>query len=151
MAGLCIRDPRRSEWGRVRFLAVAGAVLFVAGFAWGLQFPVIKKIWTSSFVLVAGGWSMMLLAAFYAVADVWKYNRWLQPFVWLGSNALAVYILSNILDFNALSERFAGGPIAGLLNGIWSGLGGVVLALVSIVLCILVAGFLYRRKIFLRL
>ncbi len=151
ISGRWLRDPGRSEWGRVGVLGITGAVLFAGGFAWGIPFPVIKKIWTSSFVLVAGGWSMMLLAAFYLVADVWKQSRWLTPFVWLGSNALAIYILSNILDFNGLSERFAGGAVAAALDGVWTGLGALVLAVVSIVLCMLAAGFLYRRKIFLRL
>ena len=46
------------------------------GWLWGIQFPVIKKIWTSSYVLVAGGYSAMLLGAFYLVVDVWKFQKW---------------------------------------------------------------------------
>ena len=94
---------------------------------------------------------MLLLSAFYTVADIWKMDRWLKPFVWLGSNALTVYILSNIVDFGALSARFAGGDVAAAMNHAWSGSGELLLALVSIGLCMLVAGFLYRRKVFLRL
>lgn len=151
LAGGCLRDPKRTEWGRVGLLALSGAALFSAGILWGEQFPLIKKIWTSSFVLVAGGWSMMLLAVFYMVADVWKLDRWLRPFIWLGSNALAIYIVSNVVDFGRLSERFAGGSIASYLDGVWPGLGGLVLAVVSILLCIGLAGFLYRRRVFIRL
>jgi len=151
ISGRWLRDPVRGDWGKVRLLAITGIVLMVLGFAWGTQFPVIKKIWTSSFVLVAGGWSMLLLSGFYLVADVWKYSRWLQPFVWLGCNALAIYLVSNVVNFGSLSERFVGGQVLATLNGAWTGLGDVALALVSMVLCILLAGFLYRRKIFLRL
>jgi len=150
-AGRWLRDPERSQGQKVRILALCGAALMAAGFLWAFQFPIIKKIWTSSFVLVAGGWSMLLLAAFYQVADVWKLRSWLQPFAWLGSNALVIYMVSNIVDFNQLSARLAGGNVAALLNGIWPGLGTVVLALTSVVLCMLLCGFLYRRKIFLRL
>ena len=94
---------------------------------------------------------MLLLSGFYVVADIWKLRAWLSPFVWIGSNALAIYLFSNVVNFGSLSERFAGGQVAAGLNGAWTGLGDLVLALVSIALCMLLAGFLYRRKIFLRL
>jgi predicted acyltransferase len=150
-AGRWIKDPGRRRQAKAGRLAIAGGVLLGIGLFWSLQFPVIKKVWTSSFVLVAGGWSMLLLAVFYQVADVWKLRSWLQPFVWLGSNSLMIYLVSNIVDFGRLSERFAGGTVAAALNGLWPGLGALVLALTSIVLCMLLCGFLYRRKIFLRL
>jgi len=151
LAGRCLRDPARSGRAKVALLALAGCALMAAGFLWGLQFPIIKKIWTSSFVLVAGGWSMLLLSLFYLVADVWKLRSWLAPFAWLGSNALTIYLVSNIVDFNRLSERFAGGSVASFLNGLWPGLGGLVLAVASVVLCMLLCGFLHRRRIYLRL
>lgn len=150
-AGRWLRDPGRSHANRLLTLASAGACLLGAGYAWGVPFPLIKKLWTSSFVLVAGGWSMLLLAAFYLVADVWSWRRGLRPFAYLGANALAIYLISNIVDFGALSQRFAGGAVSGLLDRSWQGLGGLVLALTSIVLCVLVCRFLYRRGIFLRL
>lgn len=151
LAGRLLRDPARSGRAKVALLALAGCGLVAAGLLWGLQFPLIKKIWTSSFVLVTGGWSMILLSAFYLVADVWNLRSWLTPFAWLGSNALTIYMISNIVDFGRLSERFAGGAVAAALNGIWPGLGGLVLAVASVVLCMLLCGFLYRRRIFLRL
>ena len=150
LAGIWIRRTDRRQADKALYLAAAGVALMVLGFAWGTQFPIIKKVWSSSFVLVAGGWSMVLLSGFYTVADIWGRTRYLQPFVWLGSNALTVYIASNIIDFGALSARFAGGDIAAALNRAWAGLGELVPALVSIALCMLLAGFLYRRRIFLR-
>ncbi len=150
-AGRWLRDPAHSESRRVGGLALAGLALIALGFLWGLQFPPIKKIWTSSFVLVAGGWSMLFLAAFYQVADVWKIRWWTTPFVYLGSNALAIYVVSNIVDFHNLAARLLGGPWAGTLDGLRPGLGEVVLALTSLVLCVLLCRFLYLRKIFLRL
>jgi predicted acyltransferase len=150
-AGRWTRDPTRSPQAKVWLLALAGCALLATGLLWGLQFPLIKKIWTSSFVLAAGGWGMLLLAAFYQVADVWKIRFWLWPLAWLGSNALAIYLVSNVVDFSSLSARIAGGAVAASLNGLWPGLGALVLALVSIALCMLLCGFLYRRRIFLRL
>jgi predicted acyltransferase len=102
-------------------------------------------------VLVAGGWSVLLLAMFYFVIDVWKVRAWATPFVWLGTNAITIYLISNVTDFGKLSERFAGGDVAAWLDARWSGLGGLVLAVVSVVLCMAICRFLYQRKIFLRL
>ena len=150
-AGRWLRDSSRSERARVALLVLTGGALLAAGYTWGLQFPLIKKIWTSSFVLVAGGWSMLLLGGFYLVADVWKIQAWARPFAWVGSNALVIYLVSNVVDFNALSARFTGGAIASGLDAVWPGLGGLVLAVVSIVLCFALCRFLHERKIFLRL
>lgn len=150
-AGLLLRDPARTEKHKAALLAGTGVALIILGYAWGLQFPVIKKIWTSSYVLVAGGWSMLLLATFYIVIDGWKVRAWATPFVWLGTNAITIYLISNVTDFGKLSARFAGGDVAAWLDARWTGLGGLVLAIVSVLICMALCRFLYQRKIFLRL
>jgi predicted acyltransferase len=132
-------------------LLVAGLLLVAVGHAWGQSFPVIKKIWTSSFVLVAGGWSACLLGFFYLVVDVIGFRSWAMPFVWVGSNSLAIYLISNIVDFGKLSERFAGGDMERALNGLWPGLGGVVVTAIGIVFCFGLCRLLYNRKLFLRI
>jgi predicted acyltransferase len=149
--GLWLRRPGVPERRRVAVLAIAGTLLLLLGSAWGVQFPVVKKIWTSSFVLVAGGYSALAMAAFYLVIDVWKMRGWAAPFVWVGSNALTVYLLCNVVDFGALARRFTGGNITSWLDALRPGLSSLAEALFSLVLCFAVARFLYRRKIFLRL
>ena len=64
---------------KVAWLAGAGVAALALGFLWGTQFPIVKKIWTSSFVLVAGGWSLLLLALFYYVIDVRGYGASTRP------------------------------------------------------------------------
>lgn len=151
-AGLLLRDEKRTGEQKAAWLAGAGVVLLAAGHLWGLQFPVIKKIWTSSYVLVAGGWSALLLALFYYLIDVRQIRGWAVPFVWIGTNALTIYLISNVVDFKALSERLAGGEIAGWLNDrVTAHLGDLVLAVTGLGLCFLICRFLYRRQIFLRL
>jgi len=150
-AGNCLRDGRLSPARKAAVLAGMGAALLAVGLAWAVPFPVIKKLWTSSFVLVTGGISALALAGFYLVIDVWRIRAWAAPFVWVGANALTVYLLSNIVDFGALARRFTGGTVTAWLDTVRPGLSGVTEALVSIALCFAVAGFLYRRKIFLRL
>jgi len=69
------------EMKKVYYFIGGGVALVIAGYLWGLQFPIIKRIWTSSYVLVAGGYSFMLLGVFYLGAairrrrtgnDVWR-------------------------------------------------------------------------------
>lgn len=151
LAGTWLQVAKSPPVMRAVLLAVAGALVYCLGHLWGLDFPVIKKIWTSSFVLEAGGIAAMALAAFYLVIDVWKIRAWATPFVWVGANALAVYLLCNIVEFGPLARRFVGGSVESSLDGARVGLGGLVAALLSVGLCFAAARFLYRRKIFLRL
>lgn len=151
LAGNWLRDPRLSPARRAAMLAGAGAGLLVLGLAWGVPFPIVKKLWTSSFVLVAGGISALAMAAFYFVIDVWRIRAWAAPFVWVGANALTVYLLCNVVDFGALANRFVGGNVTSSLDALRPGLSGLTEALFSIFLCFAVARFLYQRKIFLRL
>ncbi|MGO8720171.1 MAG: acyltransferase family protein, partial [Acidobacteriaceae bacterium] len=72
-AGLLLKDKKTGDRRKVIYLLSFGVVSIALGWLWGLQFPVIKKLWTSSYVLVAGGYSAILLAAFYQIVDVWKY------------------------------------------------------------------------------
>jgi predicted acyltransferase len=146
-----ITDDSRSARVRVGGLATAGVALVALGWLWNAQFPVIKNLWTSSFVLVAGGWSVLLLAAFYQVVDVWGVQGWARPFMWVGANSLLIYLVSNVVDFAKLSERIAGGPIAAWLDAQWPGLGGLALALVGAGIAVGFCGLLYRRGIFLRI
>jgi len=153
-AGLLLMNPGVADQRKVALLFGAGATAVFLGWLWGLQFPVIKKIWTSSYVLLAGGYSAMLLGAFYLVVDVWKQRAWCQPFVWLGMNAITIYLTKNFLggSFNRLSSRLVGGDISVWLNEhIAKGCGDLMVAIVGLLLAIWFVRFLYKRKIFLRL
>ena len=150
-SGLLLRDPARTENRNAALIAGLGAASLVLGLLWSLEFPIIKKIWTSSFVLVAGGWSMIFLSLFYTVIDIWKVSRWSTPFVWIGTNALAIYVISEISDFGKLASRFVGGDVGAWLDAHWTGSSGLMTGLVSVLLCMALGRFLYRRKLFLRL
>jgi predicted acyltransferase len=152
-AGLLLRNQRIESRRKVMYLVgfgVAGAVL---GWLWNLQFPVIKKIWTSSYVLVAGGYSALLLALFYFLVDVLKFQRWCQPFVWIGMNSITIYLASNIIGgFSRLANRLAGGDVKAFFDQqIAKGVGDLIVAMVGLALAFWFVHFLYRKKIFLRL
>jgi predicted acyltransferase len=97
LAGRLIRSDDFTDQERVRVLLVGGVVGILLGFLWGIQFPVIKKIWTSSYVLVTAGYSSIFLAAFYQVIEIWRVRRWAAPFVWIGMNAIAIYIIAGFV------------------------------------------------------
>lgn len=153
LAGLLMVTPRVKPGAKVAWLLGAGAVAVGLGFLWGLQFPVIKKIWTSSYVLVAGGYSAMLLGAFYLVVDVLGFRLWCQPLVWVGMNPITLYLTKNIIGgYTKLAARFAGGDVKSWFDAhISQGAGELVISLVGLGLMFWLARFLYRRKIFLRL
>lgn len=151
-AGLLLQRTDRSDRQKLLWLAAGGAGAVAAGWLWHLEFPVVKKIWTSSFVLVAGGWSCLLLTAFYYLVDVRRWRRWCEPLVWIGMNPITLYLAANILGFQRLAPRFAGGSIKTFLDHqLAPGLGDLTLALIALALMLALARFLYVRKIFLRL
>ncbi|MHB8519174.1 MAG: acyltransferase family protein [Limisphaerales bacterium] len=146
-AGLLLRNKTIPDRKKVAWLVGAGMAGVALGWLWGLQFPVIKKLWTSSYVLVAGGYSALLLALFYQVIDVWKWQKWAQPFVWVGMNPITMYLAENLIDFGKIARRFVGGD----LNQWFGACGSLVVAVAGLMLVFWFAHFLYRRKIFLRL
>jgi predicted acyltransferase len=146
-SGLLLSNPRIPQRKKVLTLIAGGIAGVFLGFIWGLQFPVIKKIWTSSYVLVAGGYSCLFLAVFYQVIEVWQRRRWAAPFVWIGMNPITIYLASEVVDFRALAERIAGGPIKGFLGSY----GDLLITSLALGLSFLLVRFLYQRKIFLRL
>jgi predicted acyltransferase len=150
-AGLLLQKRTVSEQKKVLYLFAAGVTAVIAGWLWNNQFPVIKKIWTSSYVLVAGGYSAMLLAAFHQVVEIWHWRKWTAVFVWIGANPITLYIADSLIGFDKLARRFVGGDIKRIFESSFGpGTGDLVIAIVGLVLASALAWFLYRRKIFLR-
>ena len=130
LAGLLLQNPLTPDQRKVQILCVGGALMVAAGFLWGLQFPVIKKIWSSSYVLVAGGYSALLLGLFYLIIEVWHVQRWAQVFIWIGSNAITLYVIHNVVDLPKLASRFAGGGVKDYLDAhVARGFGEVAITL----------------------
>lgn len=147
LAGCLLLKEDMAPTVKTIILIVAGITLVAGGFVWGLSFPVVKKIWTSSFVCVAGGYSLILLAIFHQIVDVWAFEFWCRPLIWVGSNALAIYLGASLLNYRKVAERLVGGPISGHLGRT----GEVLVAVTALLVMIAFARFLYRRQLFLRL
>jgi predicted acyltransferase len=98
----------RSPKAKCFALYAYAAGLLLSGLAWSLWLPIIKLLWTSSFVLVAGGLSCLMMATFYLIVDVLGYRRWIFPFKVIGMNALAVYMATILFDFRKIGSIFVG-------------------------------------------
>ncbi len=110
LAGKWLRTNKKTE-NKAAGLAIAGLGLIAAGAVWGIWFPIIKKIWTSSYVLYAGGWSLLLLALFYYIIDVKQYKKWAFFFVVIGVNPLTIYLMQEFVNFEEIAKFFFGGAL----------------------------------------
>jgi predicted acyltransferase len=145
LAGNVLRSARSAK-DKFLFLSVGGLGIVSLGLIWSLWFPIIKLLWTSSFVLVTGGISCLLLAAFYLVVDVGGYRRWAFGFVVIGTNALAVYMATMLFDFRNLGNIFVGHllPRVGRYNSLLE-------ACVALMIVWLILFWMYRTKSFVKL
>ncbi len=151
-AGLLLRRTDLDDTKKLRALIVSGLALLALGWMWHLEFPVVKKIWTSSYVLVAGGWSLLLLSTFYWIVDIKRWRAWCQPFVWVGMNPITLYVISGLVGYRAMANRLAGGDVRAWFNTTFNpGTGAFMISCVSLALMLALARFLHRRELFLRL
>jgi predicted acyltransferase len=150
-AGLLLNNQRVEAGRKSLWLAGAGVALIAAGLIWSLQFPINKHLWTSSFVLVSGGFAALLLGAAHEIIDVRGYKAWAAVFVWVGASAITLYVFNMIVGFYPIARRLVGGDVARLADAyLVAGAGKFTAAVLGIAMAVTAARFLYRRKIFLR-
>ena len=101
LAGNVLRSERAPR-EKIRWFVVAGVSGLAAGalLGWLGVCPVVKRIWTPSWVLFSGGWCCLLLAGFYAGVDVARRGRWAFPLIVIGANSIAAYLIAHLfVDF----------------------------------------------------
>jgi predicted acyltransferase len=106
--GLAIQR-RGIDYGTVLLLVGCGAICVEVALVWDLAFPINKKIWTSSYVLLSGGLAMQLLAACLLKFDIWGWRRLARPYEMVGVNAILVFVGSGILATALARWQVAGG------------------------------------------
>jgi predicted acyltransferase len=87
----------RSPRTKVAAMVGAGLLGVAAGELLSLWFPINKKLWTSSYVVFSAGLALLCLALCYWILDIRQWRRWSKPFVVFGKNAIAAYVLSEML------------------------------------------------------
>jgi predicted acyltransferase len=151
IAGGVLRSDR-DQTAKIGWLVMAGLAGLLAGWLCGVTgvCPVIKRIWTPSWVLFSGGWCFLFLAGFYWVMEIRKCRRWAFPLTVIGMNSIAAYLIAHLFEgfiakalprhFGKAWFTFAGPAYEPLL------LGAAILLVEWLLLF-----WMYRRKIFLRI
>jgi predicted acyltransferase len=128
-------------------LALAGVLCLMIGLLWNMVFPINKNMWTSSFVLFAGGWSLLLLSLFYFIIEVADFKKWSLPFIWIGTNSILIYMAAHgVINFEYTATYLFGGLINFtplLWQPVWLGCGILIIQLALVY-------FLYKKKWFLK-
>lgn len=145
MAGHLLRSDKVGI-RKVLWLLAIGAGCIVAGLVWSLGFPIIKHLWTSSFVLFSGGICFILLALFYLLIDLLGFRIWAFGFVVLGMNAITVYMAVHIVNFRNISGVFVEG--LGKYTGNWY---SFIQALAGFAVVWLILWWMYRKKTFIKI
>jgi predicted acyltransferase len=101
-------------------------------------------------VLLTAGLSAILLATFYQITDIWGKRTWAAPFIWIGTNAITIYLVAHVIHLDKIAERLAGGEIKGAFDAIRPGAGDLLITAVALGLAVLFCRFLYKRGIFLK-
>ncbi|HEX4792941.1 MAG TPA: hypothetical protein VH370_04065 [Humisphaera sp.] len=143
---------RRGSWFKLGVMLAAG----VAGLAIGWTLnelgvcPLVKRIWTPSWVIFSAGWALVLLGLFYFVMDIAKVRLWAMPLVVVGANSIAVYTMSQMLHpwFRDTARRHFGGNLFNMFGATWSPMVDTGLFLIF---CWLACWWMYRSKIFVKI
>ena len=127
-------------------MAIAGIIFVALAQVWNIFFPINKNLWTSSFVLMVGGLSLLLLAIFYYVIDILGYRKWAFFFSVIGMNSILIYLSPHFINWEYATNGFF--QWAGQLVGDPWNVFVMVLCFLAVKWAFLY--FLYKKKVFLR-
>jgi len=145
IAGDILQSDRQGR-KKTGILLLYGLGCLAIGHIWGLHFRISRHLWTSSFILVSGGWAFLFMAVFYWVIDVMKYQKWAFFLKVIGMNSLATYLLYYFIDFYYTSNLMFYGlyaPLPEQWQKVFEAVGALVLVWLTLYL-------MYRKKIFLK-
>jgi len=94
---------------KIYYMVGIGTLLVIVGLIMNIWNPIVKHIWTGSFVFFSGGLCVLLLAFFYLVIDYWKIQTKRRFFIIIGSNAIFAYLASHLFDWRLIADVFLGG------------------------------------------
>lgn len=144
-AGYILKDKELMSRKKIGYLLGIGALMVTAGWTWGIWHPVIKKIWTSSMVLVSSGYCFLLMGLFYYIID---YKGWRKHTGWLkvyGMNSIVAYMLAMCVNFSCIGHS--------LFHGLEQYTGAyyqVLIAGCNAVIVYIILWLMYKKRIFLK-
>jgi len=146
-AGEILRNQSLTDKKRFSQLLVIGIICMAIGLIWSLHFPIAKRLWSSSFIMLTGGMAFVSMSLFYAVIDILQIKKWSFFFVVIGMNSLTIYMVYRFVNFRHTSRLLFEGlyaPLDEKWYGVFESFGALVL-----VWCFLY--FLYQKKIFFKI
>jgi len=160
----CLFGVFAGEWMRskkgeplIRGLLIAATLGLGLGKVWNIWFPINKNLWTSSYVLFTAGFACAVLAFCYWTVDVRGWKKWAQPFMWYGVNPLGIYFLASFTGIVSVRHHIGDRTLKDILyNSVYANLtaspyfNSMLYGLTYVLLFLVVAWLLYRKRIFIR-
>jgi predicted acyltransferase len=151
LAGNLLRESPRVPGTAWRLAAWGAAGLAIGVVLHGLGLcPLVKRIWTPSWAIFSAGWAALFLAAWYALIDVRGWTRWAFPFLVVGMNSIAMYVIVHVADrytMDALKIHLGTAPFA-IFGPLFV---PVLLGVTALAIFWLILLWMYRRRLFIRL
>ncbi|ACO32818.1 MULTISPECIES: heparan-alpha-glucosaminide N-acetyltransferase domain-containing protein [Acidobacterium] len=146
--------PRR----KLMLLLAAAGIALTAGALWGLEFPINKRVWTSSYVLYAGGWSLLAFALCFWMTEVRKHRNGLYLWLAFGMNPITAYMFAELLqstlsaiylNHHLTMQRWLYLRILVVLP--WPAWASLLYSVAFVFVCLIPIALMYRKRIFLRI
>jgi predicted acyltransferase len=115
--------------------------------------PVVKRIWTPSWAIFSTGWTLLLLAGFYCIIDLWGLRAWAFLGIVVGMNSIAIYMMKYLIDdwIVATARTHFGQELFSLFGSIDEKWIPVMQSGFALLVMWLICYWMYRRRIFLRI
>jgi len=147
MAGtLLLSRDKITQNKKTLYLLSSGIILLFAAVILDPVIPIIKKMWTPSFVLITAGIGLVLLSIFYWIVDVKGYKKWAFPFRIIGLNSITIYLGQRIINFVLIRDFF----FAGIASKYPEEVRSIILSSGYVLVCWIFLWFLYKKKIFMK-
>ncbi|WP_259069349.1 acyltransferase family protein [Mucilaginibacter sp. X4EP1] len=145
-AGTILKKRSLEPKKKIAWLSGIGVIFLILALVWNFDFPINKNLWSSSFVLLVGGISLLLMSLFYYIIDVLGYKKWAFFFKVIGMNSILIYISSHFIKWTYTNTSLFGwlGQLAGKPYG------AVIMAATFVLAKWLFLRYLYEKKTFLR-
>ena len=137
-----------SKYAKFRNFILFGIALIALALVWDIWHPIIKKLWTSSFVLFSGGISVLLLAVFYLIIDIWNIRKGTKWMIIIGSNSIFAYVIWHVFSeqLRSMADVFISGltPYLGSWYETMSYTGGFLIIFAAL-------RYMYKNKIYIKI
>jgi predicted acyltransferase len=144
--GTYIKKSTHSGGRKSARMAMAGIAFILLALLWNFDFPINKNLWTSSFVCLVGGISLLFLSIFYYVIDVKGHKKWAFFFRVIGMNSILIYLSGHFIDWEH-ATRGTFGWLGEISPALWA---PVIMSICYVMVKWLFLYFMYRQKLFLR-